>query len=636
MPAAFRSIPAAEVWTPLRTTFADNGLNYQIVARLRDAATPAQAEADFAALRPDIQRDFPRTNARRLAATTWQPLRAVVGANIRQTLLVVLGAGAFLLLIACVNVASLLLARTLTRRREFATRAALGGSRTAAARQIGVECLVLGLLGAVGGVALASVLTRALVRLVSAETAVQMLSDATPRVDWVVFAFTAVVAMVCALVFGVAPSLAASRIDLRTALGTAITPTAGRGMVWLRHTLAGVEVALAVILLVGTGLLARTLYNLVQTELGFNPDGIVVARMSLQGVAGDATGLEALYDRGLARIREVPGVSAATVSTSVPVERPLNVAVEPPAGSRVTEIRPVDWRSVTPGFFELFEIPRIAGRVFDAQDRSGREPVAIVNEAFARAYFGTPNASGARIRIAGPQEPERTIVGVVGNVKSLSGTGWVEGMTARAKATAPMIFVPAAQVPPNFARSAHAVFPVTWAVKADGPAARLDGELREAMRAIGAPVTFITVESMDAVIARDLDVPRFVATLLAAFAALAIVLAAVGLYGVIAYSASQRTREVGIRMALGATTARILATFVAEGVCVTAAGIAAGVVAAAMSTAVLTRFLFGVTPLDTSTFAMVGVLFLIVAVTASGIPAARAARINPVTALRLE
>jgi len=637
MPAAFRTIPDVEVWTPLRTGATDNGQNYQIVGRLRAGATPAQAAAELSALRPSIQEAFSRYSPRRLAATSWMPLRDVQGLNVREPLLMLFGAVTLLLLIACVNVAGLQLTRALGRRREIATRAALGSSRARLVRHVAVESSLLSLGGAVAGVGVALASARLLPGLVSEDLARQMLAGGEPTVDWRVLAFTLVTALVCSLFFGVAPAVMSSRFSLRHALSEGLTTTDGRRTAWLRRTLAGAEVALAVVLLVGAGLLVRSVGNLFSTELGFSPRSVVVGRMSLQGSVDDGRELESLLDRGLASIRGVRGVVTVAASNGVPVERPINVALDPPAGTQVTGPRPIDWRYVTPDYFTAFGIPLVAGRSFDTRDRAGANGVAIVNGAFARAYFGRVNVVGETISVASAfSDSPRQIVGVVGDVKARSYTGWTEGRTALGSATAPMVFVPAGQASATLIGATHRTFPMTWTIASQRPLPELEADVRQAIRTVDPHLTFIGFEAMDEVIARDLDVPRFVTALLAAFAMLAVALAAIGLYGLMAYTASQRTREIGLRMALGATAPKILQRFMTEGLLVSSVGVIVGVVGAVFVTRVLTVFLFGVTPLDPATFATVAGVLLVVTAVATVLPAGRAARTNPVVVLRAE
>jgi predicted permease len=635
MPRTFRSIPDADVWTPIQTTRADNGQNYRVFGRLRPGVTAADAVAEFEAARADIEREFPRTNPRRLAATTWMPLRQLLGSNVRQSLLLLLAAVGFLMLIACVNVGSLQLTRALARRRDMAARAALGCSRGRLARYVLTEAALLACAGAVAGTVLALASARFLLGLVSENLSREILSGADATIDWRVLAFTAAAALFATVFFGVVPALAATRADLRLAMSEGMTATLSRRTIWLRRALAGVEVALAAVLLVGGGLLVRTLLSLASTDVGFTPAGVVVGRMSLQGAVEDGPELQALLDRGLDGIRRIPGIAAAAAGSSIPILPGLNLALVPPDGARVQEIRAVDWKYVTPDYFAVLGVPVRAGRAFDRRDGAGASPVAIVNEALARAYFGRANAVGETIALAsGPDDLPRRIVGVVADTKARSNTGWTRGLTALGSATAPAMFVPAGQAPASSIRTTHRIFDMSWVIRSDRQVGALQAELQAAMRSLAPTLPFVAVESMEAVIARELDYPRFLANLFAGFGALGALLAAIGLYGLIAYAAEQRTREVGIRMALGATASDVLRRFAGEGLAVAGAGLAAGLLGALLVTRLLTALLFGVTPLDPATFTIVAALLLLVAAAASLIPAARAAAINPTRALR--
>jgi predicted permease len=634
MPEGFRTIPDAEVWTPLTTSPADNTFNYLIVARVAAGSSVDQARSEFAGLRPDIQQDFPRTNARRLGATTWVPMREVVGSRMRTPLFVLLGAVGFVLLIACVNVASLQLTRALVRRRELATRAALGESRLRVARHVVAESVLLGLGGAAAGLVLAVTTARVLPQVLSADAVNQVLAGETLAFDWRVFTFTLTVAVVCSILFAVVPALLSTRVDVRIAMAEGTTATAGRRTAWMRRGLAAAELALAFVLLVGAGLLIRTLSNLTATDPGFQSRDVVVGRMSLQGVAANGPELESLIDRALARIRALPGVVAVSATNGVPVERPYNVAIEPPAGTSSPQPRAVDWRYATPDYFRVFGIRRVAGRFFDERDRAAGEPVAIVNEALARAFFGRVNVVGQTIAIVGAfQDPPRRIVGVVGNVKAASDTDWTRGFTGLGADTAPMLFTPAGQGSPTLIRGTHGAYAMTWSIRTAGPRPGLEGDVRDALRQIDPRLPFIGFEPMAAVVARDLDVPRFLTTLLATFAALAASLAAIGLYGLMAYASSQRVREIGIRMAFGANGGRVLRQFLREGLAVAAVGLVAGSLGAALLTNAIGAYLFGVTPLDGSTYLAAVALLLATASVASLFPALRAARTDPVRAL---
>ncbi len=637
IPDSFRGIPDVDLWTPLRTTLSDNGQNYRVIGRLREGITPGQAASELDGLRAGIQSTFPRYNPDYVGVLTWMPYREFVGSGVRQMFLILLGAVSFLLLIACVNVASLHLTRSLGRRQEMALRAALGAGRMRLMKTVFVESLVLAAIGAGAGLALAVAGTRLLGSIVSEQLATQLLSGETLRVDWRVLGFTIGVSLLCGLFFGIAPALTSLGANLRSPATEGVTTTMSRRTVWLRRAFAGTEIALAVVLLVGAGLLIRTLSNLASTDLGFSPRGIVVGRMSLQG-AIDPTALESLLSQGLERTHQIPGVAAAAVSSAVPVERGLNLPLAPPSGARVANTRAVDWRYITPDYFTVFDIRVLAGRAFDQTDRAGGNPVAIVNEAFARGYFGRTNVVGEAVSLVqGLDNSPRQIVGVVADVKARSGSGWTRGLTALGSDVAPIMYVPAGQATSVVAtRGTQRVWDLTWSFQTHTSTTTLERDIQNAVRGVDARMVFLSFEPMGAVISRDLDVPRLVATLLSGFAMLAIVLAAVGLYGLMAYSTAQRSREIGIRMALGATATLVLRRFLSEGLLVAAVGLGVGVLGAASISRVLGALLFGVTPLDAPTFAGVLALLLVVAALAILVPSTKAARIDPVKALRTD
>lgn len=634
---SFQSIPDVDIWTPVRIAPTDNTLNYRVVGRLADGATAAQASEELDALRPGIARELPRTNPRGLSAITWMPLRQSLAGNMRRTLLTLLGAAGLLLLIACVNVASLQLSRALGRRRELATRAALGAGRARLARQVLVESALLAFVGAAAGVAIAAGSAQLLLELVSQNVVAEFLPGLTLGLDWRVLAFALAAGSLSTLAAGIVPAWVSSRDNLKTMMIGGPAVTAPHRTLSLRRFLAAGEVALAVMLLVGAGLLVRTLINLTSTGLGFNPRGVTVGRMSLRGAVDDGQQLERVLEQGLARIRTIPGVAAASASSGIPVEQSTNLPLEPPASGRVTEMRAIEWRYVTAGYFDVFGIPRRAGRLFDGRDTATGAPVAIVSEAFARAYFGRLAVVGETIRLAPAfQDPPRQIVGVVADARTRSDLGWASGLTALGSGFTPAVFVPAGQASATAVRGTHLWFPMAWSVKSARPAAEVQRAVAEALRGVAPTLPFIRFESMDDVIARDIDIPRFIASLLGAFAGLGLALAAIGLYGLMSYAAAQRTRELGIRVALGATAARIVTRFAGEALLVACTGLVLGIGGAVLATNVLQAFLFGVTPLDSSTFVAAAALLLAVTAAATALPAARAARVDPVRALRTE
>jgi predicted permease len=636
LPADFQSIPDADVLTPLRTTERDNGTNYRVLGRIRSGLTPDAADAELDAMRPDFVRASPGIPERRVPRFSWVGYRGSLGRGVRQPLLVLLGAVAFLLLIACVNVANLYIARAVARHREIATRAALGAGRSQVIKAVLSEALLLAGAGAVLGVGLASVFTRGLLSIVSQDLASDLLAGATIGVDWRVLIVATAVSIGAGLFFGVAPALVLSRLDARSTLGA--RTTAGPRTALLRRALTVAEVALALVLLVGAGLLIRSFVKLTSVDLGFSSRGVIVGRMSLQGTSVEnAVARRRLLDEALQAIRQLPGVSAAAVSNHVPVESGLNLPLMPPEGALIEQGRSVDWRYVTPEYFSLFQIATRLGRTFDDRDRVGGPLVAVVNEAFARAYFGRTDVIGRTISLAPTmKDGPREIVGVVADVKARSNSGFTRGLNGLGSSTAPAMFVPAAQAPDPAVQIANRFFDMKWIVRTTGSIPALEQGMQDAVGSVDPTLPFARFESMDAVIGRDLDLQRLLTVLLGAFATSAILLASVGLYGLIAYSALQRRQEVGVRMALGATGTRILRTFVGEGLAIAVVGLSLGIGGAVLVTRVLTSRLFGVTPLDLPTFTAAAVTVVLVAAGAAVIPAMGAARTSPARALRGE
>jgi putative ABC transport system permease protein len=635
LPRDFESIPSADVLTPLRTTERDTGVNYRVIGRLRQDITREAAQAELAAVRADLLRTVPTLVDSRVPHFSWTGYRDVLGQGVRQPLIILLGAVGFLLLIACVNVANLYIARAVARHREIATRASLGASRGRLLRHVLTESMVLALGGSVLGLIVAAVSTQSLMFFISEETARGLLSGSSVDLDWRVLLATIAVTLGAGIFFGLMPAIASSRVDPGVTLSS--RTTAGAGTAAMRRTLTIAEVALAVVLLVGAGLLIRTFVNLTSVELGFAPEGIVVGRMSLQGTrAESADARQRLIEQGLSRIRELPGVTAVAVSNSVPIEAGLNLAMTPPPGALIDQMRAMDWRYVSPDYFSLFQIATRAGITFTDDHRAGRPLVAVVNEAFARTYFGRVDATGQTITFGndGPRE----IIGVVADVKGRSNAGFVRSFTlgALGSASAPAVYVPVAQAPDAGVRLANRFFDMKWIVRVSGSAAALEPDMREAVRTIDPTLAFIRFETMTSLISRDLDMQRLMTVLLGAFATSAMLLAAVGLYGLIAYAAVRRRKEVGIRMALGATASRVVQSFVGEGVTLASVGLVLGLAGAAAVTRLLSSRLFGITPLDLPTFAIAGVTLIAIAMCASLIPASSAARTDPMQALRGE
>jgi predicted permease len=635
LPRDFASIPSADVLTPLRTTGRDQGVNYRVIGRLRSDTTTEAAQAELASVRADLLRTIPNLVESRVPQFAWAGYREVLGRGLRQPVLILLGAVAFLLLIACVNVANLYVARAVARHREIATRASLGATRGRRARLVMTESLVLAATGSILGLLVATGAMQLLIGFVSEETARDLLSGGTVSLDWRVLLVTTGITFGAGIFFGLAPALTLARVDPGMALAS--RTTAGPGAAAIRRTLTVAEVTLAVVLLVGAGLLIRSFMNLNSVELGFAPEGIVIGRMSLQGTSAEnADARQQLLEQGLTRIRGLPGVTAVAVSNSVPIEAGLNLAMTPPPGGLIDQARSVDWRYVSPDYFSLFQIATRAGTTFTDDHRAGRPLVAVVNESLARTYFGRVDATGQTIAFG--NDGPRQIIGVIADVKGRSNAGFVRNFTlgALGSTSSPAVYIPVAQAPDAGVQIANRFFDMKWIVRVSGSAAAIEPGMREAVRAVDPTLAFIRFETMTSVIRRDLDMQRLMTILLGAFATSAMLLAAVGLYGLIAYAAVRRRKEVGIRMALGATASRVVQSFVGEGIALASIGLVLGLAGAAAVTRLLSSRLFGVTPLDIPTFAIAGLTLVAVAICASLIPASSAARTDPMQALRGE
>jgi putative ABC transport system permease protein len=370
--------------------------------------------------------------------------------------------------------------------------------------------------------------------------------------------------------------------------------------------------------------------------VGFDREHVITAQMSMQGKPSQtAMTVPAFYEQLLERIRARPGVAAAAVASNIPIERGLNFPIEP-AGS-ITQIRSIDWRYVTRDYFTVFRVPLQAGRLFGPIDATSGPPVALVNEAFANAYFGNAGASvGESIQLLRTLgDLPRRIVGVVGNTKGASAAGWASGHPLAAQAT-PTVFIPATQVPDTLFRIIHRAFPVTWVVRTRGSDSRVMPGLQQVMHEAAPTVPVIRFTTMTQVIAASTELQRVLRLLLGVLAGIALLLAAMGIYGLIAYTVARRTQEIGVRMALGASRARILRYFLHESLALAGLGAGVGIAFAVGFSRFLPAMMWGIRPPDPAIFAGVAVVLFLVASTAGLLPAMRAAAVDPTVALRCE
>jgi putative ABC transport system permease protein len=625
LPADFVTMTSTplDVWVPLRpgTRGPGSGFNYTVFGRLRAGASVEQASAEGSSLFAAFKTEHPTAVFETERGVVFTPYQQYLSSSVRPALLLMLGAVAALLLIACANTASLLLARASGRGREMALRAALGASRARIAGQLLTESVTLSLAGAVLGVLLAYWGVPTLLSMMPPGFAIYQ----DVRIDLVVLGVSLALALVTGLLFGLAPVVGVSRQHLVEAFkddGTRLT--VGRRSAWLRHGLVVGQIALCVLLLVGAGLLVRTFVQMRAIDPGFDPDGVLTGRMSLRGerYANPAV-LNSFLDQGLERIRHIPGVQSAAVVNGVPIERGLNLNVTVLDGPKTVEGELTDWRYATAGYFETMGIPIVRGRPFDDRDRAGAPPVAVVSQEFARQFFGDVNPIGHRIRVF-EQDGAMEIVGIAQDVRE-------QGLVGPPLA---LMYVPVAQAHEIALEITHGYFPTVWVVRGTRPAHELEAAIRAEIRQIDPQQPFTQFRTMDEVKALQFQREQFQMTLFALLGGIGLLLATAGIYGLVSYSVAQRTREYGIRIALGATSGRILRSVLVQGAALAAAGVVIGVLVARFATQTLEGFLYGVSTLDPWTFVVVGTVLVAVAALASLVPALRAVRLNPTAALR--
>ena len=580
------------------------------VARLRPGVSLVQARDQMTAIATELERTYPDTNTK--MGVRLEPLHDIMAADARPTILMLFGAVAVLFLIVCANVASLQLGRGASRMREIAVRRALGAGRTRLVRQLLTEALLLSCLGAALGIALAAATPAILLR--AAPSALPLF--ATPRIDFPVLLFAAALAIVAPVVFGLAPALSTSSVDRlaeRAESGSRRTTVA-------RDLLVVFEVGLSVVLVVGSVLLIRSLIHLQQVDPGFAPDRVVTFKVTLPRVKypkdTDQVRVFADLER---RLRNLPGVEAVGATSTLALRGYTwtgDASVEGRAADDYE--RELRHESVTPDYFAAMGTRLIAGRMLNEHD-DARSNVTVVNEALARKYFPGKDAVGRRIKFGRPQDsdPWITIVGVVADAKQ-------DGMDKPAR---PEVYVPFA---------ANAQNPATFVVRSDVDATPMVAAARQTVRAIDRDLLLTEVTTLDGLVRDSMSDERFRATMLSGFAGVALFLAVLGIYGVLAYFVSQRSRELGIRVALGARPRALFAMVVGQGMRPVAIGSAAGLAGAIALTGLMESLLFGVTPLDPITYASsIGVLAAS-ALGACALPALRAARVDPLIAIREE
>jgi putative ABC transport system permease protein len=624
MPANFSHPADAELWMPLapvgqfQELFGARGSYWlTIVGRLKPAVPRVAAQSEMDAIAARLEKDYPSNAGIGIRLVTLQ--EELVG-DVRRPLLILLGAVCFVLLIACANVANLLLTRAASRQRELAIRFALGAGRRRLVRQLLTESVVLGLIGAAVGLLLATLSTDLLQTLAPAE--LPRLSEIA--IDRQVLAYAAGASLFTSLLFGLIPALHASRRDSGEHLKDGgRTGTDGRRGGRLRAALAVGELAIALVLLVGAGLLIRSFIALNNEDPGFATKGVLTLRLNLPAASyGDPARITGFFEQLVERLQALPGVESAAAGTSLLLSRlpgsaSINIEGRPPLPANARNI-PVPYDSVTPEFFATLQIPLRRGRMFTSADTAQSQPVVMVNETFVRRFFPDEDPLGRRVTFGDPSRPTttwQTIVGVVADTKrgGFEREPWAE------------TYFPMRQSPESRA---------FVLLRTTGDPLTLVAAARAAVWSIDRNQAIAGIRTVPELLAQQELNRRFTTLLLGVFASVALVLAIIGTYGVIAHATAQRTQEIGIRMALGADRRTILRMVLSGGLRIAAAGLALGVFGALALTQVLSGLLFGVSARDPLTFVLVPGALLVVALAACLIPARRAMQVEPAVALR--
>jgi predicted permease len=608
----------AEVFTPLQPSRngEGGGTNYEVIVRLKDGATWQQADAEINRV---WDAEFTARHPKYKITYYSVPLQKGQAAELRPKALTLMIAAGFILLIACANLAGLTLVRVLRRTPEMATRLALGASRWQIQRQLWIENLILACAGGLAGVGVGFAALRGLLSLLPEG----FLPVAGVPLDLRVLAFTLAVSLITTILFGMLPALATRKVDLRSSIASR-AGAGGGDRLRLRQALIAGEVALTVVLLAGSGLLIRTLIHLETLPPGFDPSGVLAAKASLDDARyRTIPPFLKLLDESTAAMRQIPGVEDAAVGLSLPYERALNNGVTINAGALAGQQVGTDEVYVTPGYFNTLRIPLLGGRAFAQSDGPSTQPVAIVNRTFARKFFPGIDPVGRTID-KGP-----VIVGVVADVQLSSGLNPVAPLMSEET-----LYIPAAQLPAEGLGMVHVWFQPSWIVRTAKPVEGLTAQMQRALATADPALPFSGFYSMSDLMAKTLATQRIEVALLSAMAALALLLSAVGIFALVANMVAQRTREIGIRIALGSTVRRAMVQVGGPGMRASAIGLAAGLLLCAATLRAMRSVLYGVGVYDAPTIAAVVLTLLAVTLLATTAPTLRIARIDPAKTLR--
>jgi predicted permease len=633
---SFSADPPVDIYLPLQADpNTTNGAHYlRATARLKPGVTLDMAKAQMKVAAADYARKFTNSLGPQDGFTA-EPLRDTVVGDVRKALLVLLGAVSFVLLIACANVANLLLARATLRRREIAIRSSIGAGRGRIIRQLLTESVLLSLAGGALGLLIGYAGVRALLTLNPGDIPRIGQRGALLMLDWRVLVFTLVISFLTGILFGLIPAFNASRTDLNATLKESGLRS-GSGLLHnkSRSLLVIAEMSLAVVLLVGAGLMIRTFGMLRSVDPGFDAHNVLTMEMSLTGARfGKTAGVTQLVRDTQRRVESLPGVASFASTCCLPLQggfglpfiiegRPLTEGPYHGGGS---------WRTISPGYFDVFRIPLLRGRLFTDRDDAAAGRVVVINEGLAKQYWPNGDAVGQRILIGkgvGPEfaEPAREIIGIVGDVRN-------QGLGSNPD---PIMYVPVAQVTDGVTALNNKIIPLTLLVRTKIQPFSLSEDIQREIRAASGGLPVAHIRSMEQVRGESTSRSDFNMTLLAIFAGIGLLLAAIGIYGLTSYSVEQRTQEIGIRMALGAGPDDVRRMVVMQGMWLAFIGVFLGVAAALALTRLIANLLYGVKPWDPISIASVAALLISIALFATYIPARRASRVDPMVSLRYE
>jgi putative ABC transport system permease protein len=627
--------PFADVWTPFQMDPAstDQAHYFTAAARLKPGVSMAMANTQMQAAAEQFRAKFPKAIGPK-ASFGVQLLQERMVHDVRTSLLVLVGAVSFVLLIACANVANLLLVRATSRRREIAIRAALGAARGRIVRQLLTENVLLSLAGGALGLGLGVAGIRALLAVNPGNIPRVGADGSGVTADWRVVAFTVAVSLGTGLVFGLFPALEASRADLNLTLKESSSRSgSGFRQNKARSILVVVEVALALVLLVGASLLIRSFMALRAVNPGFVSRNVLTMRMSMtEPQYTKAAGVDQLIRAGLERVRALPGVDAVSATCCVPLEGgyglPFEIVGRP---SEAAANYGASWYTISSGYFDVFRIPMLRGRDFTDRDSGGAGGVVIINQAMAKQFWPKGDPLTDRIVIGkgvGPAfaEGPRQIVGIVGDVRD-------GGLNQDPQ---PAMYVPFAQVPDGVTALNAKLTALGWVVRTRGEPHGLSVAIQRALREASGGLPVARIRPMDEIVVKSTARSDFNMLLLTVFGCAALLLAAIGVYGLMAYSVEQRTQEIGIRLALGASVGQVRHMVIVQGMTLALAGVVIGMIAAFALSKLIESLLFGVTARDPMVFVAVPAVLAAVALIAVWLPALRATRIDPIDALRCE